>query len=219
MFAQLFTLVCACALGTTSQLPPYVDYEMAIQSALTTLEENVLSVDGDIPQLDDPKRHYIPIINVILEGAKRRDGCFIPDYDGQYPEIVNASLAQGLANPQGVVTELSELIEVLRNITKQIVNMVEPYLKEESSEHADELIAEGITLKQNLEKENDVYLAVGAAAQALDKINPFLLETALNYTTTTFAVEDKEYVLKDAIEKTANVYRSVKTWRGLVGCY
>uniref|UniRef100_A0A2A4JW21 Uncharacterized protein n=1 Tax=Heliothis virescens TaxID=7102 RepID=A0A2A4JW21_HELVI len=215
MFAQLFVLACACALGFAQ--PPYVDYQKAIDEVIAELQDNVLSIDGDIPHLNDPRRHYTQVLNVIIEGGEDRSGCLVPDYDSHYPEIVNASLAQGLANTQDVVTEISDFIEEISNITHEIIDIVQDGVKN-GGEHANQLISEKITLAGNLKEQNEVYLSVGEAAEALVKINPFLLEASENYATTTFAVEDKENVLKDVIEKTAQVYRQLKSRQGINVC-
>uniref|UniRef100_A0A2A4JWD5 Uncharacterized protein n=1 Tax=Heliothis virescens TaxID=7102 RepID=A0A2A4JWD5_HELVI len=210
MIAQLFVLACACALGLAQ--PPYVDYKKAIEKALTTVQENVLSIDGDVPHLNDPRRHYTQILNVIIEGGEERSGCIPIDYDLHYPDIVNASLAQGLANPQDVVTEISELIEEISNVTHEVADIVQ-LVVQNGEEHANALISQGILWRGDLQDQNAAYVAVGEAAIALVKVNPFLLEAAQNFNTTAFAVEDKEYVLKDVIEKASNVYRILNYWR------
>ncbi|PZC72930.1 hypothetical protein B5X24_HaOG210337 [Helicoverpa armigera] len=215
MFVQIFVLACACATGLAQA--PYLAYDEVIGETWATLIENVLSMDGNIPQLNDPRRHYAQIINVINKAGSERSGCLLIDYDSHYPKIVNGSLAQGLANTQEVVTEIKGLIADLQNITKEVAEIVRDGVKT-GGEHADQLISEGIILKGNLTDQNNMYVAIGEAAIALYKINPFLLKASKDYTTTTFAVQDKEYILKDAIDKTAAVYRNYNYYKRQHSC-
>uniref|UniRef100_A0A2A4JX74 Uncharacterized protein n=1 Tax=Heliothis virescens TaxID=7102 RepID=A0A2A4JX74_HELVI len=190
MLTQLLLLSCVCAVAVTDDAapaPPYVQYLTAIYTEANIVMVEVLPLMDSIPFLDSPQRHFAAILHFIDVAARTRSGCVVLNYDEEYMKVVNSSALDGLANPQGAVDELVNLMTILQTTIIPVVNMIEDTDPDMEENKRNKIIDERI--KEDLESYEipaAVFLATGKAATIAVKLNKEISKAAYDLTALKF---------------------------------
>ncbi|KAJ8734290.1 hypothetical protein PYW07_014841 [Mythimna separata] len=175
MLVQLLLFGCACALGTADEVPPYVDMLDTLSDAAKLLVENVLSMNEDVPLLDDSRRHYAEIVYVVHDEATTQMGCaIIHDYFKDYQKNIEKSSVFALSNPKKVVKGTEQRLEDVFKAVSQLVKLVDDSVKTKAPDASNADVDKVIDDKVNKDLEKykfskDVYLAAAKAATEFKK--------------------------------------------------
>ncbi|CAB3221656.1 unnamed protein product [Arctia plantaginis] len=190
------TLLANASAGVTrlKAAPSYVQAHRETKNTVEILEENILSMDGHIPPLNDSRRSYAEITHVIFDIANlMARSCVTLDYDKIYQEEVNEALPEALANPQKVVDTAKKLVKTLHDKTQTMQKLIHDVTKVVPDDIvANELIDVIVTndpVKYKVEA--NLLLVAGAAATKYNEKKNVFHDVAKT-------MESNRYIIKGA---------------------
>ncbi|XP_026728753.1 uncharacterized protein LOC113494560 [Trichoplusia ni] len=208
MLVHLLLFVCACAqLGMAGEpkVPPYLKYKEEIKIAEAALKENILSMEGNIPLLDDPRRQYAQIVYVVTYEAIGQAGCVYEEYSEIYQKDLNSSLPLALSRPQLAIDEVNNLLERFKHKSAIISKLIHDCVGPKCDVVVDYFI------KQDLQKYAEaaaIFIAAGKAAIIQNENAKKIEKITKNLDAQKFLIKGAE-ILKKYVLTLADLYRAL----------
>ncbi|KAG6449830.1 hypothetical protein O3G_MSEX006250 [Manduca sexta] len=112
-------------LAVAHALFPYKDSADNIKEGLKQLEDQILSMAGNIPNITDSRRHYAVLVtHIALVAASIAENCG-SSYEHVYIESLPENIAIALSDVDYIISVTSSAIEFFNNHTREIQDLFE----------------------------------------------------------------------------------------------
>ncbi|XP_075979249.1 uncharacterized protein LOC142978614 [Anticarsia gemmatalis] len=194
----LMPLVVCMNVVYSDNLPKYIAAQSELEDAREALENNIVSMEGEIPSADDPRRHYTVILHVLQSQAFANVGCDESYYNEHYQHDIDALALEGAYKPQKTIEMTKQLIIDIKNKTDNIRALIRKECNNLLLEKCDPDIHREVTADPETYKtEAVVFFAAAKVASEINKKQLEFEQAAKDFAGRTYVwSEDK---LKDAI--------------------